>query len=357
MSSEENPSSPVTKTSMEESALATLEKVTSKEDLAEPSYIKRKDLPEPSSTRLQATLEEHAFDVHSVTKDGLSHEIGVKQDEATVFYLAYGSNLCAETFQGRRAVRPISALNVVVPDLTLTFDLPGIPYNEPCFANTKYRKTSVAPSVKASGESVLEDPCWPKGLVGVVYEISLKDFAHVVATEGGGAAYQDVLIDCFPLPQGAEHVPAEPTATAFKAHTLYCPVFPPGKAPPGSNAKFGRPNPGYAQPSVRYLKLLTDGADEHSLPLDYRTYLSKLQPYVMTTRGQRTGAFVFSWTWIPILNKVFALQRRFSDETGRGAWWTVAMTTSVFRGIWITYDSFFARVFGDGERTQLLDPR
>ena len=344
--------------SVEESALATLEKVTSKDDPAKPSYVKRKDLPEPSTTRLQATLEEHAFDIHSVTKDGLPHEIGAKQEEPqTVFYLAYGSNLCAETFQGHRGIRPVSAVNVVVPDLSLTFDLPGIPYNEPCFANTKYRKASDAPPVKSSEDAINQDPYWPKGLVGVVYEITLKDFAHVLITEGGGAAYQDVLIDCFPLPQGADHVPAEPTTAAFKAHTLYCPVYPPGKAPPGSNAKFGRPNPGYAQPSVRYLKLLTDGANEHSLPLDYRMYLSQLQPYVMTTRGQRNGAFVLSWTWIPILNKVFALQRKFSDEKGRGASWTVPILTGVFRGIWITYDSFFVWVFGDGERTQPINPK
>ena len=355
MSNEED--SRLTETSVEESALATLEKVTSRVDPAKPGYIKRKDLPEPSSTRLQATLGEHAFDLQSVTKDGLPHEIGAKPEAPkTVFYLAYGSNLCAETFQGHRGVRPISALNVVVPDLSLTFDLPGIPYNEPCFANTKYRKASDGPPIRSSGDAINEVPYWPRGLVGVVYEISLEDFAHVMATEGGGAAYQDVLIDCFPLPQGADHVPAEPTATAFKAHTLYCPVYPPGKAPPGSNAKSGRANPGYAQPSRRYLKLLIDGANEHSLPLDYRMYLSKLQPYVMTTRGQRNGAFVLNWTWIPILLKVLALQRRFTDEKGRGASWTTPIVTSVFRGIWITYDNFLVRVFGDGERTQPVNP-
>ena len=60
-------------------------------------------------------------------------------NEKTVLYLAYGSNLSAETFKGNRGIRPLSAVNVHVPSLNLTFDLAGIPYIEPCFANTQYR--------------------------------------------------------------------------------------------------------------------------------------------------------------------------------------------------------------------------
>jgi hypothetical protein len=57
----------------------------------------------------------------------------------TVLYLAYGSNLSAEVFRGRRGIEPISQVNVYAPELRLTFDLAGIPYLEPCFAGTQYR--------------------------------------------------------------------------------------------------------------------------------------------------------------------------------------------------------------------------
>ena len=63
----------------------------------------------------------------------------LEKQPGTVLYLAYGSNLCAETFQGKRGIKPLAAVNVVVPSLQMTFDLPGIPYAEPCFANTRYR--------------------------------------------------------------------------------------------------------------------------------------------------------------------------------------------------------------------------
>ena len=37
-------------------------------------------------------------------------------------------------------------MGVFVPELRLTFDLPGIPYAEPCFAGTQYRDPSTPPA-------------------------------------------------------------------------------------------------------------------------------------------------------------------------------------------------------------------
>ncbi|KAL9005989.1 MAG: hypothetical protein Q9188_001279, partial [Gyalolechia gomerana] len=120
--------------------------------------------------------------------------------EKTYLYLAYGSNLASSTFRGARGIRPLAALNVVVPELVLTFDLAGIPYTEPCFANTAYRSSQpTLPNTSENEKSPLlpatykKDPPWDKGLVGVVYEVTPKDYAHIIATEGGGASYHDVL--------------------------------------------------------------------------------------------------------------------------------------------------------------------
>ena len=312
----------------------------------------------PSFARRQASLTESPLDL-SVPIDT---SLRSKPDAPTSFlYLAYGSNLAAATFLGRRGIRPLSQVNVVVPELVMTFDLPGLPYTEPCFANSAYRShkppaTAISDSEKAallpdSERAKYSNPHWPKGLVGVVYEVTPSDFAHIIATEGGGASYQDVLVDCYVLPSSTTTVPAHPTTAPFKAHTLLDPIAPPDQPPPRDGGRFSRPDPEYAQPSARYIKLITDGADEHGLPEEYKVYLHELQPYTITTNKQRLGRFVFMMTWYPLVMAMFQLARLFQDKNGLSPPWLVMLTGAVFRGVWISYDGFFKGLFGDGERT------
>ncbi|KAL9627114.1 MAG: hypothetical protein Q9164_007699, partial [Protoblastenia rupestris] len=321
--------SPQPRRPADENAVAALNKIHKIESATKKPHLIRSDLPEPTTRRRNASLDEHPFLLDEPTSDGLPHEVGAEDNQPdTVLYLAYGSNLCAETFQGKRGVRPISAINVVVPELVMTFDLPGIPYAEPCFANTKYRQPPSTPPSSTSEKSPLlsttsptlnhtrknHNPHWPKGLVGVVYEVSLTDYARIIATEGGGASYTDILITCHPLPSGTTHVPPYPSTPPFKAHTLYSPVYPPGKAPPGASSKISRPDPDYAQPSVRYLKLINDGAGEHAFPSEYKDYLLSIQPYTMTNDKQRLGGWIFRMTWWPIISSVFRLNAMFADK-------------------------------------------
>ncbi|KAI9833497.1 MAG: hypothetical protein M1819_003655 [Sarea resinae] len=269
----------------------------------------------------------------------------------TVLYLAYGSNLAAETFKGRRGIKPLSQCNVVVPELTLTFDLPGIPYIEPCFANSSYR---VQDPALAHGHSDSEKgplmvdwrqdyhkDRWKKGMVGVVYEVTKEDYARIIATEGGGTAYQDVLVDCYPL-SGAAEVPQKPTSSSFKAHTLYSPP---------SDGAFQRPDPSYAQASARYLKLITDGADENGIPQEYRDYLHQIRPYTITTTRQRIGQAIFVAAWAPFFALILLLNRLLADKSGRSPAWLMAFTAHVFSAAWANYDSTFKPIFGEGERT------
>lgn len=176
----------------------------------------------------------------------------------TVLYLAYGSNLCAQTFLGQRGIRPLSAVNVSVPTLRLTFDLPGIAYKEPCFANVAPRKIPTPPKlppglpnppdipqpppgytfpprVVAENGDVTRgtangDPQWNNGLIGVVYEVTPEDYATIVRTEGGGASYQDILVPCIAIPSRPPGVPERPPVPGlpkpFWAHTLYAPRIP-----------------------------------------------------------------------------------------------------------------------------------
>ncbi|KAG8525346.1 uncharacterized protein KY384_008990 [Bacidia gigantensis] len=322
-------------------------------------YGVRRRFPQPHKDRLERSLQDRALDLCQAPKDLYNHAARRQEKQETFLYLAYGSNLFSGTFLGRRGIRPLSAINVVVPELIMTFDLPGIPYSEPCFANTKYRPeippTSGEGDEKAS-HSITErpkyhNPEWPRGLVGVVYEVTAADFFHILATEGGGAAYQDVLVDCYPLLPGIQPVPEHPSTDVFKAHTLYAPVYAPGKAPPGRE-RFSRPDPDYSQPSLRYITIIQNGADEHDFPPDYKAYLQELEPFTITSQRQRMGAFIFLQIWQPILTAIFKLSARYADDKGKSPKWLSILAAAIFTSVWISYDQFFHRIFGDGERTQ-----
>lgn len=281
-----------------------------------------------------AELEQQVRQRHPSSKD-------------TVLYLAYGSNLSTETFRGKRGIQPLSQVNVLVPQLVATFDLPGVPYAEPCFANTRYRRPDgEAYTGISEKDELLPHPLgyhkdrWHKGLVGVVYEVTKADYAHIIATEGGGAGYQDVVVDCYPLSgDPTEEVPLHPQGERFKAHTLFSPP------------RIIRPDPSYAQPSARYLKLVTDGAEECLLPYEYQNYLKGIRPYEPTTAKQRLGQFIFLATWAPALALIFGAGDIFLDKDGRYPDWYKAFANAIFVAVWASYDNFFKQIFGDGERS------
>ncbi|KAK5408662.1 hypothetical protein LTR20_009466 [Exophiala xenobiotica] len=266
-----------------------------------------------------------------------------KPGAPSVLYLGYGSNLSAETFRGKRNIKPLSQVNVVVPSLSLTFDLPGVPYSEPCFGNVRLRDPSaIEQSYEDWRNQDYHKDHWKKGLVGVVYEVTAEDFAHIIATEGGGSGYRDVLVDCYALNgEPTEDVPWKPAGQTFKAHTLFAP----------SNAAAARPDPSYAQPSPRYLKLITDGAAEHGLPLDYQAFLHQIRTYHATTTKQRLGSFIFLTVWSPFFLFIFSGAAIFLREDGTYPKWLATFIRAIFMAVWASYDDFFKSTFGDGERT------
>lgn len=317
-----------------------------------PSHVRQcREKRQPSPARLERSQSERPFNLRTYSLDVLGGTLSEKSKQETVLYLAYGSNLCFETFQGRRGIKPISQINVLVPELHMTFDLPGIPYTEPCFANSGRRDATrgYKPGYPASdGESLLRPAPqlpWKKGLVGVVYEVTHEEYAHIIATEGGGMAYADILVDCYPLTSDPI-VPDFPTNQSFKAHTLFA------GEPATGNSYRGRPDPTYAQPSARYLKLITDGGREHELPEEYQTYLESLHPYTITTMSQKIGRTLFMGTFGPFMAAMFALMNALQDKkTGRIPVWLAMLMARIFWAVWFSYDNFFKKVFGDGERT------
>ena len=317
--------------------------------------------PRPSDERLAESLNDVAFDTQEYLESATSKK-------ESVLYLAYGSNLSNETFRGNRGIKPLSQINVQVPSLRLTFDLPGIPYAEPCFANSGSRDPDNDPTKPPTKDYTEKTPLlgaesrpdegyrkdrWHKGLIGVVYEVTPQDYAHIIATEGGGSSYHDILVDCHPFASDDPclPVPQNPITPQFKAHTLFAPATPPGEDPPKDGGRFQRPDTSYAQPSARYLKLITDGANECGLPFEYCDYLHSIHPYTLKGAKQRVGQFVFLTLWLPIVSFIFLMSPMFQDKHGRQPQWLREFSGAIFKAVWASYDSFFKPMFGDGERS------
>jgi hypothetical protein len=370
----------------------------SKPSPSKPNYPPVSSIPRTSAARL---IEDVSPDAESTSTD-------------TVLYLAYGSNLSAETFLGRRGIRPVSQVNVSAPTLRLTFDLPGQPYIEPCFANTALREIPEPPKTPPdipdlpipSNPPKIDPPkidppkvdppkidpppfklpntpphatkqkTWDKGLIGVVYEVTREDYARIIATEGGGASYTDIRVACIPIPPKIS-VPEKPDVPAiprvFFAHTLYSPRIPnlPDETSSSEDPnepkkpedprkkwywKFVRPvqrsNPDYAQPSARYLKLITDGAYEHDLPDDYQEYLLSLESYTITTTRQKIGRLLIIVLFAPFLLLYFGLSQLLGGTDGTAPTWVAVTGAVFFNSVWLVYDIVFKPLFGDGERTE-----
>lgn len=358
----------MTTSSRDNHAIATLERIKTIDATPKSSYVSTglgRELPAPSLQRKLDSRDETPFDLEAPSNETL-HELN-GPTPPTVFYLAYGSNLCYETFQGKRGIRPLAQVNVLVPELVLTFDMSGLPYLEPCFANTKYRIQKSGGSETATIDntsfhsSAAQSPSkyhktrWQKGLIGVVYEVTTADYAKIIATEGGGSSYNDILVTCYELPPNSPTVPDSLDTVlnlpSLKAHTLYCPTFPRGHPALSHRGRVSRPDPNYAQASARYLNLITTGADEHALPQEYIDYLRNIRPYTLTSLRQKLGRLVFMGVWLPVIIPAFYLNRILADKRGETPWWLRMALRGVSGLSWGSYDWVFRYVFGDGERT------
>ncbi|CAL5865945.1 uncharacterized protein PFLUO_LOCUS152 [Penicillium psychrofluorescens] len=370
--------------------------------IARPSTPDAVSLPTTTVARQRASSvaasidqDEHLAEKIAEQQEHGASLTGLLAEKETILYLAYGSNLASKTFRGVRGIKPLSQINVLVPELRLTFDLPGIPYAEPCFAGTQFRDPEKADDSAGEAEDEAWDVLgnssvsekaplmvateahrnrWHKPLVGVVYEVTLADYAKIIATEGGGRGYRDVVVDCHAFPKSykpADPVPEHPGTPAFKVHTLLSPRADEARRhkqcgiththaprnPCGLSALFIksqphlRPDPEYAQPSARYLNLLTTGAAEHQLPIAYQTYLAQIRPYKITSTRQKIGKVVFLAMWGPALLTVMTLSKVFAGPDGRSPPWVVVFVDLVIEAVWKSYDLVFVKLFGDGERT------
>lgn len=112
-------------------------------------------------------------------------------NDQSVWYLAYGSNLSAATFEDERHMRPQAAVAVEVPGWALAMSSAGFPYSEPAFASIK----ETTPEKSSLGSS--------PSLIGTAYLLSRHQWIQIIASEGGGIAYREVVVTAHPLQDDA----------------------------------------------------------------------------------------------------------------------------------------------------------
>jgi cation transport regulator ChaC len=149
----------------------------------------------------------------------------------TVWYFAYGSNMQRATFCGRRGIEYRQALPARVPGWRLVLDKPPlVPVGEG-FANI----------VPDAGSEVL----------GVLYQITPDDMAHVDLTEGVLIGnYQRIDVTVVTLGEPSVEVIAATLVSEKRSPDLL--------------------------PSDRYMQCLIAGAEEHGLPREYVARLRTL---------------------------------------------------------------------------------
>jgi cation transport regulator ChaC len=147
-----------------------------------------------------------------------------------VWYFAYGSNMHAGTFIGRRRIRPLEHRVGRIPGYRLRFNLEGRPKGRAAPAN-----------ICADGDCEV----W-----GVLYRITRRDLLRLNSTEGvPGRGYQPRLLD----------------ATDVDGNTIEAVAYvAAGKETDGS-------------PSLRYISLLRDGARHHGLPTTWIRFLDSVK--------------------------------------------------------------------------------
>lgn len=109
-----------------------------------------------------------------------------------IWYFAYGSNLTTETFRAHRGITPLAALPVYVPGWMLVFDIYGLPYSEPAFASISPTPFKDDADEKAACEVA-------PSVHGTAYLLDRASFISVVASEGGGVAYDEVELVAVPV--------------------------------------------------------------------------------------------------------------------------------------------------------------
>ncbi|KAK5797224.1 hypothetical protein F5H01DRAFT_358879 [Linnemannia elongata] len=270
--------------------------------------------------------------------------------EETIWYLAYGSNMCPTILTDSRKITPLETKQVCVPDYWLSFDLGGIPFSEPCFASIlkkepeRMREREYAEEVHAHcrfGQAFVWDDeaeggeggdgAYPMELHGVVYRITLRDWELIVHSEGGWG--YDV-----PIGYDMIHVPCIVYNTNEKVSARVLLARPKSIKP-------------HCQPSQRYKTLLTNGARHNNLHPHYQESLARIVPYTCQTPSALRSKRMFRVFNLPlewIFGKIIRLNqgREGKEDQIRPPFWMAWVFDKACRFSGWTHDWVFVPVVG-----------
>ncbi|KAI9216237.1 hypothetical protein BC828DRAFT_393935 [Blastocladiella britannica] len=271
-------------------------------------------------------------------------------DGDRIWYLGYGSNMNPKVLTGRRDVHPQLAVPVVVPGYALTFHCPGFPYLEPSFASIDPRPPAASngtkPTAMRPSSPIRGDPLAPD-LHGVAVLITRQEYAQIQRTEGLG--YGDVDVACEATADAVTGTGDQQASDAMLAASK-TPIVRAGAKLVAraliQKPEFRRPD---ARPSVRYHKLLVDGAAHHRLPESYQQWLQSLPSYSASSVRRRLGLITQVAVFAPIFLFLLLIRRIMVVISGDHA---PAWLASAFRFmstcVWVLYAWILRPVFGDG---------
>lgn len=170
-------------------------------------------------------------------------------DAPMVNYFAYGSNMNDRYFTRVRGISRYASSSATLAGYQVSFDVEGIPWIEPSFANLTAARGSTA--------------------YGVVHQIRADDFDRITDSEGGSYKVIEVAVL---LPDGSN----------VMALTLSAP------------SSLGVPRP----PSRRYLACLHEAAVMYSFPDEVVRAYDPQQGRYIPLISELVGAAIHSAAWI-----------------------------------------------------------
>lgn len=241
-----------------------------------------------------------------VVGDETPEDIPKPEEEiASVWVFAFGSNMERSVLEVRRMIKPAESIAAMAPGYMLTFNQPGLPYREPGFAtiepipNKNANGTSNGgcnnKSEKSEDEENQEEY---RPVHGVAHLMTSTQWEYYKETEGAagqsdkGYGVVEVEVKTY-------------DGRKFLAFTLMT-------QPKTIATLKGRK----ALPSLRYLKLLRNGAAEHKLDAEYQNYLNELVHYEPHGLGGKIGAVLMAVVAFGLLFPAFGLMRFYRKVKG-----------------------------------------
>ncbi|OJJ45962.1 hypothetical protein ASPZODRAFT_17392 [Penicilliopsis zonata CBS 506.65] len=238
----------------------------------------------------------------------------------TLWYFAYGSNISHDKFVGSRGIHPLAEAHVRLPGWALEMSIPGFPYREPAFA-------SIQPGRDGhDGKQTID-------VQGTAYLVTRAQYASIIASEGGGIAYREVVVWAEALhDEDVQHLGGQ----RIMVYTL-------------TNAMTRIPQ---GRASMRYLHMITSAAEDIPFDEAYHKFLAALRPYTPPqTRKQKAGAAMFWLLWTPIITMMEKTIARTVDldKGGNAPNWVAVLMRFVVAALWFSHDWVFAPLFGRGD--------